>query len=170
MKLAAKAREFAAVAHEGQTYGPDEPYTAHLDAVAALVGEDETAQAIAYLHDVVEDTLVTLTEIEFLFGPFVAACVALVTDEVGHNRKERKLKTNTKLSGVCNSEYFVALLVKAADRTANVEACVRKGNTSLLQMYRKEHAAFREAVYRPDLCDHLWSRIEAAFNTKEDEA
>jgi (p)ppGpp synthase/HD superfamily hydrolase len=162
MQQSLQAREFAAVAHVGQTYGPGEPYTAHLDAVASLVGDDDTTQAIAYLHDVVEDTPVPLAIIKETFGPFVAECVALLTDEPGINRKERKAKSHAKLAKV-EISHCAALVVKAADRCANVEACVRKGNKGLWEMYRREQEAFRAAAYRPGLCDNLWNRIDAAL-------
>lgn len=157
-----RARDFAAHAHAGQTYGPDEPYTTHLDDVVALVGDNDTTKIIAYLHDVVEDTPVPLDVIKEMFGTFVAECVAILTDEPDKNRKERKAASHAKLAKVGLS-HCAALVVKVADRTANVEACVRKGNDGLLQMYQKEQAAFREAAYRPGLCDNLWNRIEAAF-------
>jgi guanosine-3',5'-bis(diphosphate) 3'-pyrophosphohydrolase len=162
MQQSQKARVFATVAHEGQTYGPGESYMVHLDAVAALVGDDDTTKAIAYLHDVVEDTPVLLAVVKEIFGPFVAECVAILTDEPGINRKERKAASHAKLAKVEHS-HFVALVVKAADRTANVAACARKGNAGLLQMYWREQEAFKAAAYRPGLCDHLWDRIEAAL-------
>jgi len=137
----------------------------HLDEVAALVGDDiEAAKAIAYLHDVVEDTYVDVHDIGLRFGEFVADCVALVTDEPGASRKERKAATHAKLAQVGPSHYL-ALVVKAADRCANVEACARKGNVGLLKMYRGEQEAFRAAVYRPGLCEHLWERIENALES-----
>lgn len=157
-----QAREFAVIAHDGQTYGPEEPYTVHLDDVAALVGDDDTKKTIAYLHDVVEDTPVPLAVVKEAFGPFVAECVSILTDAPGKNRKDRKAASHAKLAKVELSHY-AALVVKVADRTANVEACVRKGNDGLLQMYRREQEAFRAAAYRPGLCDNLWTRIDAAF-------
>ncbi len=157
-----QAMEFAAKAHEGQTYGPNEPYTAHLAAVAKIVAGDEMAEIVAWLHDVVEDTPVTLREVGRSFGPFIAECVALLTDEQGVNRKERKAKSHAKLAKA-QPQHFTALKVKVADRVANVEACVAKGNAGLLFMYRREQESFRAAAYRPGLCDDLWNRIEAAI-------
>jgi len=34
----------------------------------------------------------------------------------------------------------------------------------LLKMYRSESEAFREAVYRPGLCDSLWNDVDAALD------
>lgn len=160
-----QAREFAVMAHDGQTYGPDESYMVHLDAVAELVGNDETIKTIAYLHDIVEDTPVPLSEILLRFGPFVTECVDLLTDVPGVNRKERKAASHAKLAKV-DIVLYKALVVKVADRVANVEACVRKGNKGLLQMYRQEQDAFKSAAYRPGLCDNLWNRIDVAFATQ----
>lgn len=94
------ARDFSIAAHGDQRYGVN-PYSVHLDAVTEIVspyGED--AQVIAYLHDVVEDTPVKIDVIREQFGDKIAACVSLLTDEPGVNRKERKARTNAKLQAV----------------------------------------------------------------------
>ena len=63
-----KARIFAIAAHGGQKYG-NYPYSVHLDAVAKIADEyGEKAAVIAYLHDVVEDTFVSINDIEKEFG------------------------------------------------------------------------------------------------------
>jgi (p)ppGpp synthase/HD superfamily hydrolase len=160
MKQDLNAREFAAKAHEGQFYGPGEPYINHLDAVAALAGGNDVVRAVAYLHDVVEDTATSLQEVAAHFGSYVAECVAILSDEPGKNRKERKSASHAKLAKV-QPYHYTALIVKAADRAANLRACVEKGNNGLLQMYLREQDAFRAAAYRPALCDNLWDSIEA---------
>jgi (p)ppGpp synthase/HD superfamily hydrolase len=155
----AKAREFAVRAHGDQRYG-ERPYSVHLDAVAELAAPfGETAQVVGYLHDTVEDTAVTLDEVRERFGAAVAACVSLLTDAAGANRKERKAKTYARLAEV-HGEAELALIVKAADRLANVRASVRDGNQGLLAMYRGEQAAFRAAAYRAGQCDALWNELE----------
>jgi guanosine-3',5'-bis(diphosphate) 3'-pyrophosphohydrolase len=154
----ARARMFAVTAHDDQRYG-DQPYVVHLDAVAGLLAPfGEVNQIIGYLHDVVEDTTVPLDAVRREFGDQVAACVALVTDEPGANRRERKARTNSKLA-VVSGENALALIVKAADRLANLRASARGGSDSKLGMYQREHSAFREAVYRPGLCDELWREM-----------
>jgi (p)ppGpp synthase/HD superfamily hydrolase len=153
-----RARAFAMRAHAEQRYG-DQPYSVHLDAVAELLEPyGPLAQTIGYLHDVVEDTSVPLEEIKREFGDHVARCVELVTDAPGAGRAERKAATNAKLAAVTGEEQ-VALIVKAADRLANVRASALDGNDARLAMYRAEHPAFREAVYRPQLCDPLWDAM-----------
>ena len=155
-----QARAFAVAAHGEQMYG-EHPYVHHLDAVA-LIAEPfgEAAVVAAYLHDTVEDTSVTLTDVADRFGPHIAACVALLTDQPGANRKERKAAAYAKLAQV-SGPLELALIVKAADRLANVRASVKDANARMLQVYRGEHPTFRQAAYRPGLCDPLWSELDA---------
>ena len=157
-----EARTFAEQAHGQQRYG-DHPYVHRLDAVAALLAPyGEEAQAIGYLHDVVEDTNVTEAEVRSRFGELIASCVSLLTDEPGTSRKERKARTYEKLSRVTGPTEL-ALVVKAADRLANVRACVVDGNERLLDVYRSEHTAFKAAAYRTGLCDSMWIELDAAL-------
>lgn len=158
------ARDYAAKAHEGQTYG-SEPYTVHLEAVVAIVRVaegSELAETVAWLHDAVEDTEATCIEIFHLFGPRVATAVKLLTDPEGYpNRRTRKAELHRILATLDPSgpAERLALLVKAADRVANVRACV-ENHPDKLKMYRREHADFRGAAYRPGLCDELWTELD----------
>lgn len=154
MATKAEARAFAIEVHGNQLYG-GRPYSFHLDQVADIASHyGPEAEILAYLHDTVEDTSATLDEVRDRFGSFIADCVALLTDQPGANRKERKAKTYAKLAEV-HDERQLALIVKAADRLANVRACVASGNERLLGVYRQEHGAFKQVAYRPGLCDVL---------------
>ncbi len=147
-------REFAVRAHGEQRYG-DQPYSVHLDAVAALAGPEH--EAIAYLHDVLEDTDASAEEIERLFGAEVRRAVELLTDPGAPSRGERKRLLHERLRAA-GPDLNPALVVKAADRLANLRACTAD-NPRLLAMYRVEHEAFREAAFRPGLCDALWDEM-----------
>ncbi len=156
------ARAYAVQMHGSQQYGP-RPYAAHLDAVATLVESwGATAQVVAYLHDVEEDTDATNEDIRARFGDLVACCVALLTDVPGPTRKERKAATYAKLAKVTGPEEL-ALIVKAADRLANVRACLADQHWRLFDIYRQEQLAFRTAAFRPGLCDALWAGLDEAF-------
>ncbi len=78
------ALDFATKAHEGQVRKyTGEPYICHPISVARLVAavtNDKAMIAAALLHDTVEDTDVTLDEIERLFGSDVASLVESLTD------------------------------------------------------------------------------------------
>jgi len=155
-----RAREFAIAHHGEQKYGAL-PYSHHLDAGAMLARPfGEHAEVVAYLHDVVEDTAVTVSDLRVEFGSLIADAVALITDEPGSNRKERKEKTYAKMA-VAEKIMDTALVVKVCDRLANVRFCKAQNNERLFTMYKSEHASFRRAVHRPGICDSLWAELNA---------
>ncbi len=117
---------------------------------------------IAWLHDTLEDTGLLVTEIDCYCGSEVARGVMLLTDPPGRNRKERKAKMNARLAAIAvDSPDAWVLLVKAADRLANVESSVQARLLPLVEMYRKEQVAFREAVYRAGFNDRFIEATEA---------
>lgn len=154
------AREFALKAHKNQLYG-QKPYIYHLEQVVAILADyGEEAQIIGYLHDTVEDTDTSADEIETRFGKSVAEAVKILTDEPGQTREYRKKLTYTKMAKV-RGFAEVALIVKAADRLANIRACLDWNRQDKLQMYQTEHKVFRAAVFRKNLCDSIWKEIDS---------
>jgi (p)ppGpp synthase/HD superfamily hydrolase len=99
--LERRALEFAKAAHESvdqRRKYTHEPYIVHPIAVAELVKSvDHTPEmvAAALLHDVVEDTPVSLQTIRTEFGPVVADLVDWLTDisrpEDGNRRKRKRI-------------------------------------------------------------------------------
>ena len=161
VSLIEKAKNFAIQAHGSQKYG-EHPYSYHLGKVAEIVkAYSEEIQATAWLHDVIEDTPITLDEISSEFGFIISEAVALLSDQPGDNRKERKQKTYALLSQVdTNSNQAIALIVKAADRLANLRECLKTQHKRLLDVYIDEHQAIRSAICRPGLCDEIWEKID----------
>jgi len=154
-----KSKSYAIAAHGNQKYG-DKPYSYHLDKVTKILSSyGEQAQVIGYLHDVIEDTEINLLSIQNEFGNFIAEAVYVLTDEPGETRKDRKEKTYKKMKHV-SGKYKLALIVKAADRLANIEACIDLNRFDKLEMYKKEHEIFKSAVYRKGLCEDIWKKIE----------
>lgn len=89
------AREIARKAHEGQTYGREDPqpyFDAHVELVADRVrdaGFPDEYVAVAYLHDVIEDTDVTLDDLaEAGIDVVVIAGVASMTHREGESYME----------------------------------------------------------------------------------
>lgn len=84
--LVSKARNHAVKAHAHLNHRRKyslEPYDVHLQRVAELVAsvtDDPEMIAAAWLHDTVEDTAVTLLDLEQQFGPAVAQLVGELTD------------------------------------------------------------------------------------------
>lgn len=95
-----RASQFAKQAHaaiDQRRKYTREPYIVHPAAVARLVAsvsDDEAMICAAWLHDVVEDTAVTIAQIEIEFNPDIASLVADLTDvstPADGNRETRKL-------------------------------------------------------------------------------
>lgn len=101
-----------------------EPYFVHLQNVANKVKEwgYPELQAIAYLHDIVEDTHVTIEQIEKAFNKEIATNVWFLTDVplIAGNRKTRNHLNNMRLSQAPES----ALIVKCADMIDNMKDIV----------------------------------------------
>jgi len=122
-----KALELARMAHAGQVRKyTGEPYIVHPCAVAGLVSgvmEHDAVIAAAFLHDVVEDTAVTLFQIEQALGVEVAELVRQVTDvsrPQDGNRAERKALDLDHLSRATPH----AQTIKCADIIDNARAIV----------------------------------------------
>lgn len=160
----ARARSFAVWAHGTQTYGNNLPYSYHLDSVHGVAARFDPALEVllaAYLHDVVEDTHVSIGAIEDVFGADVAKLVAAVTNAPGPNRHARHILTYPKIRAAGPN----AVLLKLCDRIANVNACGLFGNTRLLKMYVDEHRGFYEALADTvtDDNDKAWTVLRQAF-------
>ncbi len=95
------------------------------------------------------------------FGEVVARIVWNVTDEPGEDRKTRKARTYQKLRG-----DELAIILKLADRIANVEASLLN-NPRLLAVYREEHAHFEEL--REGCCsamaEQMWTHLKDLFHS-----
>ena len=118
-----RAIVFAVRAHAGtERRGKGFPYVVHpleAMAIAATMTSDQEILAAAALHDVVEDTEVTLEEIRTLFGGRVASLVQVESDrtEDGLDWRERKLDSLRRLS--------------ASSRDASGVLSSREGSSSL---------------------------------------
>jgi hypothetical protein len=108
LDLVQRAARYAAAGHkriEQTRKYTGEPYDVHLKAVAELVEsvtDDPEMIAAAWLHDLVEDTPVTVEDIEREFGPGVGRLVAYLTDvsrASDGNRAARKAIDRAHLAG-----------------------------------------------------------------------
>ena len=120
------AFDLACKAHEGQTRLSGEPYVTHSIAVAEIVaglGLDATSAAAALLHDVVEDTEVSLGEIESAFGPVIAQIVDGVTklDRLHFSSKEAQQAATVRKMLVAMAKDWRVLVIKLADRLHNMQ-------------------------------------------------
>lgn len=123
--LVRKAYEMAAEAHAPQRRKSGEPYIIHPVAVASIVaglGLDVITICAALLHDAVEDTPLTLEEIEEAIGPDCAAIVDGVTklDRLRFDSKEAQQAATFRKMLVAMAKDVRVLLIKLCDRLHNM--------------------------------------------------
>lgn len=162
-----KALQFAARAHGEQKTPKGLPYVVHVTTVAAealaaaaVEGQDAAlVAACALLHDVVEDTATTVTEIEAAFGPIVAAGVSALTKD-SKLPKDRKMADS--LERILRQPREVAV-VKLADRIANMAPPPAHWTPEKIESYRAEARQILAALggASPQLAQRLKARIEA---------
>jgi (p)ppGpp synthase/HD superfamily hydrolase len=117
--LVRRAYAFAEAAHRGQRRKDGRAFIAHPVRVARLLasrGYDEEVLAAALLHDVVEDTSVTLAEVRERFGARVAELVACVTENPELPPGERKRAYRDRL----RRSSQAARAICAADKVCNL--------------------------------------------------
>ncbi len=110
--MLAQAIKIAVDAHNGQFDKGGNAYILHpLKVMHYLKSDDEELQAIAVLHDVIEDSDVTYSDLsENGMTERVVSAVRLLTKVPGQTHEEY-------LSGICSSKY--AMKVKLADLRHN---------------------------------------------------
>ena len=156
-----RTAEFAKTAHESidqRRKYTNEPYIVHPEMVAEIVAsvtDDENMICAAWLHDVVEDTPVTLAEIDAEFGDDVAHLVDGLTNvskpEDG-NRETRVAIDRNHTAGTDSRTKTI----KLADLIANLDGIVDQNarfarkyiaeKELLLAVLRDGHAKLVERV------------------------
>ena len=119
------AFDFGARMHDGQFRQSGEPYFTHPVAVAAILTEqrlDDATIITALLHDTIEDTKASYSEVSDLFGVEVAKLVDGVTKltNLQLSSNETKQAENFRKLFMAMSKDLRVILVKLADRLHNM--------------------------------------------------
>src|SRR5438067_5128294 len=120
-----KAYDYSLKHHNGQSRASGEPYLAHPLHVALVLAElklDPQAIAAGLLHDSVEDTVVTIQDIEREFGAQVAHIVEGVTkiSKIDFASKEERQAENVRKMVLAMVDDIRVVLIKLADRLHNM--------------------------------------------------
>ena len=158
MAIIELAKYYATAAHaatgQKRKY-TNEPYIVHPTEVAELVleyGGDSNMIAAAYLHDLVEDTAITVDDIEALFGWGVADLVYYVTDI---SKKEDGNRATRK---AIDREHYAAAsaraqTIKLADIVSNCRS-IGKHDPNFAKVYFAEKRDLLEVMNKGNAALH----------------
>ena len=149
MEMIEKAYRMANEAHKDARRRSGEPYICHPLAVARLVldlGMDTESIAAALLHDVVEDTPITIDEVKSAFGAEVALLVDGVTKltKIQFSSIEEQQAENLRKMLLAMSQDVRVMIIKLCDRLHNM----RTGD-AWPEQKRRDKARETMEVYAP---------------------
>jgi len=125
VELLRRAFDTASHAHEGQVRKTGDPYISHPVAVAHMLaqyGLDADTIAAAFLHDTIEDTPLTLPQVEREFGKDIAQLIDGVTklDRVRYSNREQAQAASIRKMVVAMARDVRVLIIKLFDRLHNM--------------------------------------------------
>ena len=181
-ELIRHACDLAQTAHAGQTRASGEPYVRHSIAVAQILADlrlDHEAISAAILHDVVEDTDVSLEDITQKFGSRVAHLVDGVTkmdlieelpDRPAASRKEHAEAESLRKMLLAMAEDIRVVLIKFADRLHNMRTLDSLPSDKQQRIARETMELFAPLANRLGIWQVKWELEDLAFSYLEPDA
>ena len=167
-ELLTRAFRFAAKAHEGQQRRSGEEFIHHPYSVARICSElqlDDETIAAALLHDVVEDTEVTLDEVTAEFGEEIAQLVDGVTKltRVHFQSREQAEAENYRKMILAMAQDPGVILIKLADRLHNLRTIEYLGKQKQVQKAREALEVYAPLAHRLGIHTMKWQLEDLAF-------
>jgi GTP pyrophosphokinase len=168
--LIEQAFELARDAHSEQVRRSGEPYITHPLGVALILaglGLDDVTIAAALLHDAVEDTSVTVAQIERELGAEVAAIVDGVTklDRIQFDTKEEQQAATLRKMLVAMAKDIRVLLIKLADRLHNMRTLASLPEFKQRRIAQETLDIYAPLAHRLGIADMKWQLEDLAFAT-----
>jgi GTP diphosphokinase / guanosine-3',5'-bis(diphosphate) 3'-diphosphatase len=168
--LIERAFETARQAHAEQVRRSGEPYTTHPLGVALILadlGLDDVTISAALLHDAVEDTSVTVEQIERELGADVAAIVDGVTklDRLQFDSKEAQQAATLRKMLVAMAKDIRVLLIKLADRLHNMRTIASLPEFKQRRIAQETLDIYAPLAHRLGIADVKWQLEDLAFAT-----
>jgi GTP pyrophosphokinase len=166
--LVRRAFEFAAKAHDGQQRRSGEEFINHPFGVAKICAElrlDEQTISAALLHDVVEDTGVSIAELREEFGEEIARLVEGVTKltRIQFQSREQAQAENYRKMVVAMASDMRVILIKLADRLHNMRTIEYLGKQKQVQKARETLEVYAPLAHRLGIQTLKWELEDLAF-------
>ena len=168
--LLRRAFLYAERAHEGQKRRSGEDFIHHPIGAAKIVADlhlDETTIAAALLHDVVEDTGVSIDDLRAEFGDDVARLVEGVTKltRIQFASREHAEAENYRKMIVAMAEDVRVILIKLADRMHNMRTIEYLGKQKQVQKAKEVLEVYAPLAHRLGIHALKWELEDLAFQT-----
>jgi GTP pyrophosphokinase len=165
-----RAYEFAAESHRGQVRKSGEPFIRHPLEVAHILadlGMDTATLVAALLHDVVEDTDLSLEVIEREFGDEVARLVDGVTklDKIRYRSREQEQAENVRKMIVATARDIRVLIVKLADRLHNMRTLEALSRPKQEEKATETLEIYAPLAHRLGIFQIKWELEDLSFKT-----
>ena len=170
-----QAFELAEEAHRGQARVTGEPYITHPLAAAQIladIGIDPIAVTAAILHDVPEDSDVSLVELEEKFGAEVALLVDGVTklSKFSTHSHEQQQAENIRKMFLAMADDIRVVLIKLADRLHNMRTLYALPSDKQTRSARQTLEIYAPLAERLGIWSVKWELEDLAFKTLEPES
>jgi len=173
--LLVRAYKFSEAAHAGQVRHSGEPYVSHCVEVARILADlqlDTTTVTSGLLHDIVEDTDVTIEDVEREFGPEIAQIVDGLTKIANlplSSREERQVENYRKLLLSIAKDARV-ILIKLADRLHNMRTLDWLVPEKRRRIAQETRDLYAPLAHRFGMAKVRWELEDLAFKHLEPEA
>jgi GTP pyrophosphokinase len=170
IKFIERAYRMAEAAHEGQMRKSGDPFIVHPLGVASIVAElglDETTVAAALLHDAVEDTELSLMDVETALGFDVAALIDGVTklDKIRFRSAEQTRAENLRKMIIATAKDIRVLLIKISDRLHNMRTLGPLAPEKRELIARETLEIYAPLAHRLGMYAIKWEMEDLAFAT-----
>ena len=173
-ELLLRAYRYSARAHTGQKRRSGEDYVVHCVQVARILADlqlDSTTIAAGLIHDVVEDTAITVPDVEREFGPEIAQIVDGLT-KIGNlpftSKEERQAETYRKLLLSVARDARV-IIIKLADRLHNMRTLDWMPDDKKRLIAQETRDIYAPLAHRFGMAKVRWELEDLAFKFLESE-